>query len=80
MFLQIVRDINPTKMIMINTDNVNHIIQTVKGCDFHMIDGSVIETEADYENLIEIIVADEKKKSVTHIDTGTINVKIVNPH
>lgn len=61
-----------------NTNNIDMICKKADGIKMWFNgDDNPISANNDYDQISDIIMAHEKKK--TAIETGTVNVKIVNP-
>ena len=63
---------------IINTDHISCVVATRLGCEIHLISGGVLDVLTDYDELEDILVKESRRKN--KIDTGTVNVKILNPH
>ena len=68
---------HPRKSIMINLDNVEYIEDDRDRTIFRMKSGLEVLATAKMGELADILSSYEKKK--VKIETGTVNVKVVNP-
>ena len=78
MFIQLIRT-GDGKPCLVNTDHIDILVKAEEGTNIYFAgEEEPFEVNNDYDQVADIIMAHEKKK--TAIETGTLNVKIVNPH
>lgn len=64
--------------VIINTDNISAILKSETGCVIYTVSGSCFDVKAGFEEVRDLLTVETRK--AIKIDTGVVNVKVVNPH
>ena len=62
--------------MIFNTDNITAILKSEAGTELYTVSGLRFDITADYEEVLSIMTAEAKKPQ--KIETGVLNVKVVN--